>query len=236
MENNKKTDNALINKLLKKIESLESRIDSKDSETNTSFSGLNILSDGEKTQNAKMRIQNDSEKNYRAWQDIQNDYKEKNLAAVNLYAETFREVKRKQQECIKERKPYTGLLPSVAARKKVAETFDDFIAVGYPDVSENLDTKQEGGPTGITYTFMKGFVTYVDVRDVEEIEGKLGVKKNIVPIAPTLSLASSNIWDKQAYTEKNISEFQGDSINVAKDPAKAQQVFNALQQKIKNRK
>ncbi len=236
MENNTNNED-LTKALLDKINSLEKRLESQETTSaKTNFSGMNALSDMEKAIKAKAMVSQRAEGNYKEWQAVQNNYKEQNLQAVNLYAKTFQEILEKKKRRMRDGTPFTGLLPSVAARKKVAKKFPNFIAVGYPNISENLATKQVGGPTGIVYTFTKGFETYVDVRDVEEIEGKLGITKNIVPITPSLTLASSNVWNPERFSQENIGEFQGDAVDVARNPSRAQQAFNNLQQAIKDKK
>ncbi len=217
--------------LTKQVESL-----TKDKISTENKSELAILSDGEKIQRAKTKITMTANESYLKIQEVQKEYNRKNEGATSLYRKTFFDTKKAQQASSFSGKPYKGFLPSVAALKKVAKEFPNLISLTYPNHPENLEMKQEGGPTGITYTFYKGLDTFIDVRDFEEIKNKLGVSKQIIPNIQELQLVGNNEVLTKVYDDSNISTFGANAVNVAKEPAVAQKKFEQLTNNIKKYK
>ncbi len=196
-------------------------------------SGMGYISDGEKVQRMRTKIIYEANENIKKLNKIQAEYDVKNRKALELFREKFLKTLKEQRECQLKGKEFKGIDPSISAQREVLAKYPELTPLDYPDHKENLDLKQEGGPSGVIYLFRKGYSTYVYVQDYSEIKGKLGISKMIKPSIPEINITTNNDVTTRPYNDSNMPEFSKNSINVTKNPQEAQKAFQQLQNNIK---
>ncbi len=196
-------------------------------------SGMSYISDGEKVQRMRTRIIHEANENIKKLNKIQAEYDVKNRKALTLFTEKFLKTVKEQRQCQLKGKEFKGIDPSISAQREVLSKYPELTPLDYPDHKENLEIKQEGGPSGVIYLFRKGYSTYVYVQDYSEIKGKLGISKMIKPSIPEINITTNNNVSTRPYNDSNMPEFSKNSINVTKNPQEAQKAFQQLQNNIR---
>ncbi len=228
-----KENEALIKRLEEQEKKINALLNKQEEKKPQDMSGMSYISDGEKVQRMKTKIISEANDNIKRLNKIQAEYDIKNGEALALFSKKFHSSMADQKRCQLSGKKYKDIDPAIAAQREVLSKFPELAPLDYPNHKENLEIKQEGGPSGVIYLFRKGLSTYVYVEDYSEIKGKLGISKMIKPSTPEINISTNNDVRTRAYNDSNMSDFSKNAINVTKNPQEAQKAFEQLQNNIK---